>query len=95
MRRRVVITGMGVVTPLGTTVSQLWANLKESKSGVDFTTLFDASNFPTRISAEVRNWSLADAGEEFRGIDADALGKHAGDDRPGRHRSPRAPGHIR
>ena len=55
---------MGCVTPLGTTVPQLWANLKESKSGVDFTTLFDASNFPTQISAEVRNWSLADAGED-------------------------------
>lgn len=55
---------MGVVTPLGTTVPQLWANLKESKSGVGYTTLFDASNFPTRISAEVKNWSLADVGED-------------------------------
>ncbi|HEX3599767.1 MAG TPA: beta-ketoacyl synthase N-terminal-like domain-containing protein [Lacipirellulaceae bacterium] len=64
MRRRVVVTGMGAVTPLGTTVPQLWANLKEAKSGVDFTTLFDASNFPTRISAEVKNWSLADVGED-------------------------------
>ena len=63
MRRRVVVTGMGCVTPLGTSVPQLWANLKEAKSGVDFTTLFDASNFPTRISAEVRNWSLDDVGE--------------------------------
>ena len=66
MRRRVVVTGMGVVTPLGTTVSELWANLKESKSGVDYTTLFDASNFPTRISAEVKNWSLADVGEDVK-----------------------------
>jgi 3-oxoacyl-[acyl-carrier-protein] synthase II len=41
----------------------LWSNLKEGKSGVGYTTLFDASNFPTRISAEVRNWSLADVGE--------------------------------
>ncbi|MCI0334228.1 MAG: beta-ketoacyl-[acyl-carrier-protein] synthase family protein [Planctomycetes bacterium] len=63
MRRRVVVTGVGCVTPLGTTVPELWANLKEGKSGVDYTTLFDASNFPTRISAEVRNWSLADLGE--------------------------------
>jgi 3-oxoacyl-[acyl-carrier-protein] synthase II len=55
---------MGCVTPLGTTVPELWANLKEGRSGVDYTTLFDASNFPTRISAEVRNWSLADVGEE-------------------------------
>ncbi|MEX2309143.1 MAG: beta-ketoacyl-[acyl-carrier-protein] synthase family protein [Pirellulales bacterium] len=62
MRRRVVVTGMGCVTPLGTTVPELWSNLKEGKSGVDYTTLFDASNFPTRISAEVRNWSLTDVG---------------------------------
>jgi 3-oxoacyl-[acyl-carrier-protein] synthase II len=55
---------MGCVTPLGTTVGQLWANLKEGRSGVDYTTLFDASSFPTRISAEVRNWSLADVGED-------------------------------
>jgi 3-oxoacyl-[acyl-carrier-protein] synthase II len=52
------------VTPLGTTVRELWANLKEGRSGVDYTTLFDASNFPTRISAEVRNWSVADVGED-------------------------------
>jgi 3-oxoacyl-[acyl-carrier-protein] synthase II len=44
-------------------VPELWANLKEGKSGVGYTTLFDASNFPTRIAAEVKNWSLADVGE--------------------------------
>lgn len=64
MRRRVVVTGMGCVTPLGTTVPELWANLKECKSGVGYTTLFDASNFPTRISAEVRNWTIAKVGED-------------------------------
>lgn len=64
MRRRVVVTGMGCVTPLGTTVAELWDNLKAGRSGVDYTTLFDASNFPTRIAAEVRNWSLADVGED-------------------------------
>jgi 3-oxoacyl-[acyl-carrier-protein] synthase II len=62
MRRRVVVTGVGCVTPLGTTVPELWANLKEAKSGVGKTTLFDASNFPTQISAEVRDWSVADVG---------------------------------
>jgi 3-oxoacyl-[acyl-carrier-protein] synthase II len=64
MRRRVVVTGMGCVTPLGTSVSELWANLKEGKSGVDYTTLFDASNFPTQISAEVKNWTVAKDGED-------------------------------
>jgi 3-oxoacyl-[acyl-carrier-protein] synthase II len=55
---------MGCVTPLGTTVPELWDNLKAGRSGVGPTTLFDASNFPTRISAEVRNWSVADVGED-------------------------------
>jgi 3-oxoacyl-[acyl-carrier-protein] synthase II len=64
MRRRVVVTGIGCVTPLGTTPKQLWKNLLEGKSGVGPTTLFDASNFPTRISAEVRNWSIAEEGED-------------------------------
>ncbi|MBA3483839.1 MAG: beta-ketoacyl-[acyl-carrier-protein] synthase II [Pirellulales bacterium] len=64
MRRRVVVTGIGCVTPLGATVDTLWANLLAGKSGVGRTTLFDAGNFPTKISAEVRNWSIADEGED-------------------------------
>lgn len=64
MRNRVVITGVGCVTPLGNTVPELWGNLKESKCGVGRTTLFDASNFPTKIAAEVKNWSVADVGED-------------------------------
>jgi len=64
MRRRVVISGVGCVTPLGHTVPQLWANLREGKSGVGRTTIFDAKNFPTQIAAEVRNWSVADVGED-------------------------------
>lgn len=64
MRRRVVVTGVGCVTPLGTTVPQLWDNLLASKSGVGRTTLFDATSFPTNIAAEVRDWSIADVGED-------------------------------
>src|SRR5262245_9021124 len=64
MRRRVVVTGMGCVTPLGTTPQKLWDNLMAAKSGVGKTTLFDATNFPTNISAEVRNWSIAEVGED-------------------------------
>ena len=63
-RRRVVITGMGCVTPLGVKVEHLWENLKAAKSAVGLTTVFDASKFPTKISAEVRNWSVADEGED-------------------------------
>ena len=64
MRRRVVISGIGCVTPLGTSVTLLWENLLAGKSGVGRTTLFDASNFPTSISAEVRDWSIAEEGED-------------------------------
>ena len=62
--RRVVITGMGCVTPLGHTVDELWSNLLECKSAVGPTTLFDASSFPTKISAEVKDWSIASVGED-------------------------------
>ena len=64
MKRRVVITGTGCVTPLGTTVAELWGNLKESRSGVAMTTIFDASNFPTKFSAEVKNWDVSAVGED-------------------------------
>ena len=63
MRRRVVITGIGCVTPLGTDIDTMWRRLKAGESGVGLTTLFDASNFPTRISAEVRDWDVSAAGE--------------------------------
>jgi len=63
MRRRIVITGIGCVTPLGTSTDQLWDNLLAGKSGVSKTTLFDSSSFPTKISAQVRDWSIADEGE--------------------------------
>jgi 3-oxoacyl-[acyl-carrier-protein] synthase II len=64
MRRRVVITGIGCITPLGTEVDQMWSRLMNSDSAVDYTTVFDASNFPTKISAEVRNWDITDIGED-------------------------------
>jgi len=52
-RRRVVITGMGAVTPLGATLDEVWRRLLAGDSGVDYITHFDASGFPTRIAAEV------------------------------------------
>ena len=58
MRRRVVITGMGAVTPLGHSVAELYQNQLEGKSGVGPITLFDASTFPTKFAAEVKNLDL-------------------------------------
>jgi 3-oxoacyl-[acyl-carrier-protein] synthase II len=54
---------MGLVTPLGSDLESVWKRLLAGDSGVGYTTLFDASNFPTKISAEVRNWDLSDVGE--------------------------------
>ncbi len=62
-RRRVVITGLGCITPLGNSVPELWRRLLRGESGVARTTVFDAHNFPTKIAAEVKNWSIADIGE--------------------------------
>jgi 3-oxoacyl-[acyl-carrier-protein] synthase II len=63
MRRRVVITGVGMVTPLGADREVIWKRLLAGESGVGYTTLFDAANFPTKISAEVRDWDVSDVGE--------------------------------
>ncbi|MEQ8208904.1 MAG: beta-ketoacyl-[acyl-carrier-protein] synthase family protein [Lacipirellulaceae bacterium] len=64
MRRRVVVTGIGCVTPLGTTPVELWRNLLDGKSGVARSERLAEANFPTTIAAEVRNWSIASVGED-------------------------------
>ncbi len=64
MRRRVVITGYGCINPMGHEVETMWTGLKEGKSGVGYTSIFDASRFPTRISAEVKDWQIGDSGED-------------------------------
>jgi len=55
-RRRVVITGLGAVTPLGLNVGEFWQGLIAGRSGIAPITLFDASAFPTRIAGEVKNF---------------------------------------
>jgi 3-oxoacyl-[acyl-carrier-protein] synthase II len=62
MRRRVVVTGIGSINPLGTNVDTVWNALKEGKSGVGPITIFDPIGFPTTIAAEVKNWSVDQAG---------------------------------
>jgi 3-oxoacyl-[acyl-carrier-protein] synthase II len=56
---RVVITGMGIVCPLGHDIETMWQAVLAGKSGVDKTTIFDASTFPTTFSAEVKNYDVA------------------------------------
>ncbi|MEM7811504.1 MAG: beta-ketoacyl-ACP synthase II [Planctomycetota bacterium] len=59
-RRRVVVTGIGAVTPIGNDVDSFWAALKEGKSGVGPIRHFDASKFPTTFAAEVDGFDLSE-----------------------------------
>ena len=56
MSRRVVITGMGAVTPLGLNLENTWQNLMKSQSAIGHISLFDASSFPVKIAAEVKDF---------------------------------------
>lgn len=59
-RRRVVVTGLGMINPLGTDVESVWKALVEGRSGVGYISIFDASRYPTKIAAEVRDWDVSD-----------------------------------
>ena len=58
-RRRVVVTGLGVISPVGNTVPEAWENLIAGKSGIGPITRFDASNFASRIAGEVKGFDVA------------------------------------
>jgi len=58
MNHRVVITGIGWITPMGHSIEDAWRRLLAGESGIARTTLFDASTFPTTISAEVKDFTL-------------------------------------
>ncbi|QDU78406.1 3-oxoacyl-[acyl-carrier-protein] synthase 2 [Polystyrenella longa] len=58
MDRRVVVTGIGCITPVGNDAQSMWDSITEGKSGIDFITHFDASHFPTKFAAEVRNFDF-------------------------------------
>ena len=57
-RRRVVVTGLGCVSPVGNTVEQCWTNLLAGRSGIDTIKSFDASAFPCQIAGEVKDLDL-------------------------------------
>ena len=60
MSRRVVITGIGWITPLGHDIETVWKRLLNGESGVAPITIFDAGTFPTQFAAEVKNFDLAE-----------------------------------
>jgi 3-oxoacyl-[acyl-carrier-protein] synthase II len=59
-RRRVVVTGLGLISPVGNSVADGWANLVAGRSGVDFITRFDASAFSCRFAGEVKGFNVDD-----------------------------------
>jgi 3-oxoacyl-[acyl-carrier-protein] synthase II len=58
--RRVVVTGVGLVTPLGTGVEKNWEALMAGRSGIGLIQSFDPSDFPTKIAGEVRDFNPED-----------------------------------
>src|SRR5258705_3112227 len=54
--KRIVVTGMGAITPLGNTIDEYWTNLVNGVPAADFITLFDASRFKTRFACEIKNF---------------------------------------
>ena len=56
MKRRVVITGMGAVTPIGNTIEEFWDGIRSGKSGIAPITHFDASEYKVKLAAEVKNF---------------------------------------
>ena len=70
-RRRVVVTGLGLISPVGNTVAEGWANLVAGRSGIDTVTRFDASAFACRFAGEVKGFNVEDyiPGKEARHMD--------------------------
>ncbi len=62
---RIVITGIGWITPMGHAIEDVWKRLLAGESGIARTTIFDASTFPTSISAEVKGFELAKHVDEY------------------------------
>lgn len=60
MERRVVITGLGAITPIGNDVEKMWKSIEDTKCGIDVITLFDATGFKTKMAAEVKNYNPLD-----------------------------------
>ncbi len=70
-RRRVVVTGLGIISPVGNSVAEAWSNVQAGRSGIGRITRFDASTFPSQIAGEVRNFDPATylAAKEVRRFD--------------------------
>ena len=59
MEKRVVITGLGAITPIGNNIQEMWSGIKEKKCGIDNITLFDTANLKTKLAAEVKKFDAS------------------------------------
>ncbi len=60
MKKRVVITGMGVVSPIGNSISDFWSNIQAGTCGIDLITAFDTTDFSVKLAAEVKDFNPVD-----------------------------------
>ena len=60
MERRVVITGLGAITPVGNNTEEFWKNIKAGKCGIDEITAFDTTNYKVKLAGEVKNYNPED-----------------------------------
>ena len=70
-KRRVVVTGLGIVSPVGNSVQAAWDNILAGNSGIGPMTNFDATDFPVRFAGEIRDF---DASEYISGKEARRMG---------------------
>lgn len=60
MKRRVVVTGLGAITPLGDSVESFWKSIKEGRNGIDKITIFNTDEFKVKVAAEVKDFKAED-----------------------------------
>ena len=77
MERRVVITGLGAITPIGNDVQEFWKGIKEGKCGIDNITQFDATNFKVKLAAEVKGYNPEDYFERREANRLDKFSQYA------------------
>ena len=77
MERRVVITGLGAITPLGNNVEDFWKGIKAGKCGIDQITKFDTTNFKVKIAGEVKEYNPEDYFERREAKRLDLFSQYA------------------
>ncbi len=60
MKRRVVVTGLGAVTPIGNSVDEFWKSIQEGRSGIDTVTKVDPERTPSKVAGEVKDFNPSD-----------------------------------